>query len=494
MLETARQSGEPWDVAIIGGGATGLASALDAALRGHRTILIEQADFAKGTSSRSTKLIHGGVRYLRQGDMKLVHEALRERTRLLKNAPHVVRPLPFVIPGHSWREQAWYGIGLKIYDLLSGRRGLRRSCWLSRSQVQERLPGLKMRGIRGGTMFYDAQFDDTRLAISMARTAADFGACLLSYVAARGLEKDAEGKIVAIRAEDAISGEQLLIRAKTILNATGVFTDGVRRLDEPDAKPVVLSAQGVHIVLDSRFLKSEGSALLIPETADGRVLFAIPWHNRVVIGTTDTARSEAELEPRPLAEEIDYLLGYAARYLKKKPTRADVLSAWAGLRPLVKPPKGEAGESSAISRDHSLFVSKSGLITIAGGKWTTCRHMAEDAIDKVEEIGGLEPLPCRTATQKLQPDAPKIGKFEPLHPNLPYDEGDVRRAVSVEMAMTLEDVLARRTRALFLDVVATLQIAPRVARIMADEAGRDAEWQNQQLLEFSELANRYLVS
>ncbi|MFT5470723.1 MAG: glycerol-3-phosphate dehydrogenase, partial [Verrucomicrobiales bacterium] len=355
MLERAR-SAETWDVAIIGGGATGLACAWDAALRGHRTILIDKADFAKGTSSRTTKLIHGGVRYLKQGNVKLVREALRERSRLLRNAPDLVKPLPFVIPGFSWLEKIWYALGLRVYDLLTGfgKRICPRSKLLSRDAVGEALPGLKLDDVSGGVRYFDAQFDDSRLAVAFARSAAQQNGCVLNYVSAAGFEKSEDGRITGIEAVDELSGQQLLIRAKSVINATGVFADGIIRMDDPKAEPVIQPAQGVHLALDSRFLESDRHALMIPKTDDGRVIFVIPWHGRVLLGTTDTPRPDAEYEPRPLDEEIDYLLEHAARYLKTAPTRADVLSTWAGLRPLVRPRKG-SGETKEISRSHSLF-------------------------------------------------------------------------------------------------------------------------------------------
>ena len=488
MLEQARDRDTIWDVAIIGGGATGLACALDASLRGYRTILLEQADFCKGTSSRSTKLIHGGVRYLRQGDVALVHEALRERSHLLHNASGIVRPLPFVIPSSSIWEQIWYGTGLRLYDLLAGGRGLRRSAWLSKIQVEERLPGLNMKGVRGGTLYFDGQFDDTRLAIAFARTAHSYGAAILNYIAVRGLEKDGSDHVSALNVEDAICGEKLTIRARSILNATGVFGDSIRQMDEPTAPSILRPAQGIHFVLDHSFLGGK-HALLIPETDDGRVLFAIPWHGHTLVGTTDTELPEAMLEPKALPEEVDYLLEHAGRFLARKPNKSDIRSLWAGLRPLVKPPQNE-GSSAELSRDHSIFVSDSGLITIAGGKWTTCRNMGEDAIDRAIEIGELTPQPCRTRSHKLIPEPNAEG--EQLHPNLPYTKEQVEHAIQHELSLTLEDVLARRIRALFLDVHATLEIAPQVAEWMAEALGQDESWKEDQLREFASLARGYL--
>ncbi len=491
MLEAATDPNTVWDVAVIGGGATGLACAMDAALRGYRTILIEQADFAKGTSSRSTKLIHGGVRYLRQGDVGLVREALRERSHMLHNASGIVRPLPFVIPSHSLWAQLWYGTGLRVYDALAGRRGLKRSAWLSRTQVAQRLPNLKMAGVRGGTLFFDAQFDDTRLAIAMARTANSYGATLLNYAAARGFEKDGSGKIEAVRVQDGPSGQEFSLRARIAINATGVFGDSVRQMDDPGRPAIIRPAQGIHFVLEARFLGGN-FALLIPETDDGRVLFAIPWHGRTLVGTTDTERPVAELEPRPLGEEIDYLLDHAGRYLAARPSRRDIRSVWAGLRPLIQPPEEDEASSAEISREHSIFVSKSGLLTIAGGKWTTCRSMAEDTIDRAAELADLDRRECRTRGHKLIPEPVRDEPAAPIHAELPYTRTDVEIAVENEMAVTLEDVLARRTRSLFLDAAASINAAPRVARQMAELRGSGEDWAESQVVEFSRLARNYL--
>ena len=488
MFETARDRDAVWEVAIIGGGATGLACALDASLRGYRTILLEQADFCKGTSSRSTKLIHGGVRYLRQGNVTLVREALRERFHLLDNAPDIVRAVPFVIPSSSVWGRIWYGAGLRLYDLLAGRRGLQRSAWLSRAQVEERLPGLNMTNVRGGTLYFDGQFDDTRLAMAFARTAVSCGGVILNYVAVRGLEKNGSGKISALNLEDTVSKEKLTIQARTVLNATGVFGDAVRHMDEPAAPSILRPAQGIHLVFERSFLDG-GHALMVPKTDDGRVLFAIPWHGHTLVGTTDTELTESMLEPRALPEEVDYLLEHAGRFLAIPPKKSDIRSLWAGIRPLVRPPR-DGGFSAKLSRDHDIFVSKSGLITVVGGKWTTCRKMAEDAIDRAIEVGGLEARVCGTQNQKLSPEPQFEGAL--LHPNLPYTRSQVEHVIRHEMPVKLEDVLARRIRALFLDARATVEIAPQVAEWMADGQGHDFGWRTRQLEEFREVAAGYL--
>ena len=510
-LESVQSSDRPWDVIIIGGGATGLGAAVDSASRGYRTLVLEQCDFAKGTSGRSTKLVHGGVRYLQQGNVALVLEALRERGRLIENAPHLVHNRQFVLPAYAWWERPFYGAGLKLYDLLSGRRSLGKSRILSKAQTLEMLPGITDEGLRGGIAYYDGQFDDARLAIALARTAADLGATIVNYVRVEGLLKTERG-IRGVSALDLETGEGYEIPGRAMVNATGAFVDSVRRMDDPGTKNLVNPSQGIHIVLDRSFFPSE-SALLIPRTADGRVLFAVPWHDRVLLGTTDTPVEKVSLEPRPLAEEIDYLLTYAARYFKRPPTRSDVLSTFAGLRPLVNP--GDDSDTASISREHVVRISKSGLITVTGGKWTTYRKMAEDTIDEAIRVGKLADRRSETAGLRLHgwqlpgprpepfdvygADAPLLEKIveeenrgQRLHPRLPYVHGEVIWATRYEMARTVEDVLSRRTRALMLDADAALESAPVVAALMAHELGRNARWQDSQLREFRLLAGAYL--
>ncbi|GIV58340.1 MAG: glycerol-3-phosphate dehydrogenase [Rhodothermaceae bacterium] len=513
MIRRIEASDDPWDMLIIGGGATGLGCAIEAASRGYRTLLLEQHDFAKGTSSRSTKLVHGGVRYLRQGNVALVLEALRERGRLLKNAPHLVRHLPFVVPNYDWWEGPFYGIGLRLYDLLAGREGFGKSRNLSREETLERLPTIEPEGLRGGVIYYDGQFDDARLAVNMAQTAVDLGGTVLNYMRVTGLVKTGD-MVTGVEAEDVETGRAYTLAARVVINATGVFTDAIRHLDDPAAPPMIRPSQGVHLVLDRSFLPGE-TAIMVPHTDDGRVLFAIPWHDRVVIGTTDTPVEAPSLEPRPLPEELDFLLTHAARYLSQDPAPADVLSVFAGLRPLVNPGEGE--ETAEISRDHTLHIARSGLVTITGGKWTTYRKMAEDTIDQAAVLAHLDERPCVTKTLPLHgwhthaevfgplaeygADAPRVqmtlteqpGWNEPLHPRLPYRKGEVVWAVRHEMARTVEDVLARRTRALLLDARASMEAAPVVAALMAAERDYDAAWQDQQVTAYTDLARGYLM-
>lgn len=501
---------EQWDMVIIGGGATGLGTAVDAATRGYSTLLLEAVDFAKGTSSRSTKLVHGGVRYLAQGNISLVREALHERGLLRHNAPHLVHPLPFVVPGYKWSDKPYYGIGLTLYSLLAGRLGIKFSRVISREEAIRLVPTIETNGLRGGVVYYDGQFDDTRLAITLLLTFLDHGGVALNYAPVTGLIKE-NGKVTGVHVRDAEAGEAFDVRAKVVVNATGVFADAVRKMDNPETPSILAPSQGIHVVLDRSFLPGD-HAIMIPKTDDGRVLFAIPWHDRVVVGTTDTAVDHIEFEPRPLEQEIAFVLDHAARYLSKDPSRADVLSVFAGLRPLVK--AGGAGSTAALSRDHTLIIDSSNLVTITGGKWTTYRHMAEDTVNKAAEVAGLPRRYCATERLKLhgwqeQPEAPPFDVYgtdaaalkqliaeqpgweERLHPDLPYLVGEVVWAARHEMARTVEDVLSRRTRALLLNARASREVAPRVAEVLADELGFDTAWQEEQVRQFDEIADGY---
>ena len=512
-MRAALAAEDRWDLIIIGGGATGLGVAVDAASRGYQTLLLEQGDFAQGTSSRSTKLVHGGVRYLQQGNVALVIDALKERGYLRANAPHLVRNLSFVVPNYEWWEGPFYGIGLKMYDLLAGKQGFGSSKLLSRERTLQLLPTLEPEGLSGGVIYYDGQFDDARLAVHLARTAADQGGVLLNYMRVTGLVHSADGEVAGVRATDVETGDELELRARAVVNATGPWTDDVRRMDRPSSGSIIRPSQGVHLVLPREFLPGE-SAIMVPKTDDGRVLFAIPWLDRVVVGTTDTPMDDAPLEPVPLAEEIEFLLEHAGRYLDRDPSKADVLSVFAGLRPLVGAEGDE--DTASLSRDHTLLVSDSGLVTIAGGKWTTYRKMAEDVVDQAATLAGLDDRPCVTRDLHIHghhaqaerfgdlaaygSDAPGIrevfreseGLDEPLHPSVPTRAGEVVWAARWEMARTVEDVLSRRTRLLLLDARAAMEVAPRVAELMAAELGRDSAWRRSQVDAFRELAQGYL--
>ncbi len=490
-LERIRKRTETWDIIVIGGGATGVGCAVDAASRGLDVLLLEQHDFGKGTSSRSTKLVHGGVRYLRQGNISLVREALKERGLLLKNAPHVVHLQAFVIPCYSHWQKLFYGTGLKIYDLLSGKNSLGKSRILSKDSTVEILPTVNINGLAGGILYYDGQFDDTRLLIDLVKTAHDHGAAILNYAKVGSLTKDLGGRITGVEFVDAESGEVFCVNAKAVINATGVFCDAIRTMSDDMAKPIVTFSRGIHLVFDRKFLPGD-SAVMIPKTSDGRVLFCIPWLGSTLIGTTDTPVKSADLEPIALDAEIDFVIETAGRYLSQKPTRKDILSVFAGIRPLVK--SGHMTKTSSISRGHALFVDDSGLITITGGKWTTYRQMAEDAVNKALEIGNLKRKPSVTARLAIKASNAVPDKTsERLHPDLPYTRDDVIRAVGDEMARTVEDVLARRTRALFLNAKAAVEIAPMVAGVLAEEMKADIEWIEDQLVAFREMAKNYKV-
>jgi glycerol-3-phosphate dehydrogenase len=504
----------PWDIVVIGGGATGLGSAVDASSRGYRTLLFEARDFAHGTSSRSTKLIHGGVRYLAQGNIALVREALHERGILLKNAPHLVHPRDFLVPAYRWLDLPYYGIGLKVYDWLAGKSGLGKSHWASKSEVIKRVPTIRQDGLHGGIVYTDGQFDDARLAITLARTLVDIGGTALNYAPVTGFAKKG-GRITGVSVKDEETGESFDVEARAVINATGVYVDVLRQLDSAGSPPLLTPSQGAHLVLDRSYLPGE-TAILVPRTDDGRVLFAIPWHDRVLVGTTDTPIDSLPAEPLSFQQEIAYLLKHTARYLERSPQVTDVLSTFAGLRPLLR---GRIGSTTAkLSREHAVEVSASGLVTITGGKWTTYRRMAIDAVNKGAEVGGLPIRPSATANLLLHGWRPDAGEADTslrvygtdelrltalvaeraqwnqrLHPALPYLAGEVIWAARHEAARSVEDVLARRTRALFLDARASINVAPRVAALLATELNRDHTWQDRQAAQFRELAGSYLV-
>jgi glycerol-3-phosphate dehydrogenase len=498
MYRRLRARTGPWDMVVVGGGATGVGIALDAAARGYEVLLLEQSDFGKGTSSRSTKLIHGGVRYLEQGNISLVMEALKERGLLLRNAPRLVTNLPFVVPNYDWWESPFYGLGLKLYDLLAGEYGFGPSRLLSREETLRRLPTIKTEGLRGGVIYFDGQFDDARLLIHLAATAAAHGAVLLNYAHVTELTRDADGFIAGVRFEDRETGKQFAAGAKVVINATGPFADLLRLKADPSAEPIIAPSQGIHLVFDGSFLPGD-SAIMVPHTPDGRVLFAIPWHGHTVVGTTDTPVAEPALEPVATGQEVDFILETASLYLARRPKRADVLSVFAGIRPLVR--AAGSRNTAALSRDHTIRIDASGMVTICGGKWTTYRRMAEDCVDQAATLGRLPERPCVTAHLPIHsPDTAALDRVKqdaslgaPLHPALPYTGAEVVWAAREEMACTVEDVLARRTRALFLNARAAIAMAPRVADLLARELGRDERWQRGQVQAFQKTAQNYLL-
>jgi len=515
MYRRLRAHAGAWDMIVVGGGATGAGVAIDGASRGYDVLLLEQSDFGKGTSSRSTKLVHGGVRYLEQGNVSLVMEALRERGLLLQNAPHLVRNLGFVVPNYDWWEAPFYGIGLKLYNLLAGKYGFGDSRILSREETLERLPTLNTDGLRGGVIYFDGQFDDSRLLIHLIATASEQGAVLLNYAQVTGLSKDSDGFVNGVTVRDMENGEEFEAAAKVVINATGPFTDDLRRKADPLAQPMIAPSQGIHLVFDGSFLAGD-SAIMVPHTSDGRVMFAIPWHGHTLVGTTDTPVAEAALEPVAQEQEIDFVLETASLYLAKKPERSDVTSVFAGIRPLVR--AGDSANTAALSRGHTIRIENSGMVTICSGKWTTYRHMAEDCVNQAAILGRLEERPCITdhlnihgfhssaarfgrlavydsdapAVLKLMGDDPSLAG--PLHSSLPYTVAEVVWAAREEMARTVEDVLARRTRALFLNAGAAMAMAPQVAALMARELGRDAAWERGQVEAFQQTAGGFVLT
>jgi glycerol-3-phosphate dehydrogenase len=515
FINTLNEQNKFWDVVIIGGGATGLGCAVDAASRGYSTVLLDMHDFAKGTSSRSTKLVHGGVRYLQQGDVSLVIEALKERGLLIQNAPHLVSHQSFIVPSYKWWSGPFYGVGMKVYDVLAGKLNIKKSKNLSEKETLEKIPTLETEGLLGGTMYYDGQFDDARLALNLAQTAADHNALPINYMKVTKLLKNSIGLVTGVEALDMIDGESHKINARVVINATGIFTDSIMKMDNEDHSNIIQCAQGIHLVLDKEFLPGD-AAIMVPHTDDGRVLFAVPWHGKALVGTTDTPIDKPDLEPRALEEEIEFVLRHAARYLSKDPTREDVKSVFAGLRPLVKP--DESKSTSQISRSHHLQVNESGLVTITGGKWTTYRKMAEDTIDQAVLVAGLQEKPCvtedlrihgwlknvdmnnhlhvygsdRVGIDQLKEENPELG--EQIHPDLPYIKAEIIWAIRNEMAITIDDVLSRRTRMLLLNAQAALESAELVAEYLAQELDKDQAWVKQEVAEFNALAKEYTLT
>ena len=513
-IKQLEEKGKVWDIAVIGGGASGLGVALDALSRGLSVVLVDKSDFAKGTSSRSTKLVHGGVRYLAQGDIALVFEALKERGRLLQNAPHLTYNQPFIIPIYTLFDRLQYSIGLKIYDWMAGRLRLGKSRFISKKETIQRLPQIKQEGLKGGVVYHDGQFDDARLALSVAMTCDEMGGCLLNYMRVTGLLKNQEDQISGLKVRDELSKEKYKIEAKMVVNATGVFADKILQMDQPDAPKSIQPSQGIHLVLDQSFLGGI-DALMIPKTSDGRVLFAVPWLDKLVVGTTDTLREKAKLEPEALSKEVDFILETAEAYLTKAPTRQDVKSVFAGLRPLAAPKAGST-KTKEISRSHKVSVSQSKLVSITGGKWTTFRKMGEDTIEEYTKVTQSPLSPSTSAKiryhgftenpqeghwkgygadavfiQKMIQDKPELGQL--LHPSYPYTQAEVIWCTRHEMAMKVEDILSRRMRMLLLDAQAAWSMAPKVAQLMAEEMGKGDKWVETELEDFEKLAKKYIL-
>lgn len=515
MIDKISINPKEYDFIIIGGGATGIGIALEASARGYSVVLLEKADFTKSTSSKSTKLAHGGVRYLAQGNISLVREAVIERGLLVKNAPHLVNDLSFIIPARGFFEELLYTIVLTFYDLLAGKLSLGNSRWISKSKTLKRISTIKPDKISGGVVYHDAQFDDTRLAINTLQSAVEMGAVVVNYCEVTGLVKTNNGKVSGVRITDRESGNHYEIHGRQIVNATGVFADDILRMDSPDARKTIAISQGVHLVLDKTFLPGN-DAIMIPKTDDGRVLFLVPWHNKVIVGTTDTSIKEESLEPVALEKEIEFILNTASRYLIKAPQRGDVLSVYAGLRPLAAP-KEDGAKTKEISRSHKIFESASGILTMVGGKWTTYRKMGEDLVNKAEQQHGWAHIPTQTKHLRIHGYKVKADRDNPFYfygsdeqplaalaaaeglsdyisASLEVIRAQVVWAVRYEMARTVEDFLARRTRCQLLDARESIRMAPEVAKIMADELGKDHAWIAQQIADYEKVTSNYILT
>ncbi|GAB3539316.1 glycerol-3-phosphate dehydrogenase/oxidase [Pontibacter brevis] len=515
-IRELKDNQKSWDLVVIGGGASGLGVALDALSRGLSVVLLEKADFAIGTSSRSTKLLHGGVRYLAQGDVTLVLEALKERGLVMQNAPHVSKKQAFIIPVYSLWNQIKYSVGLRVYDLMAGSLRIGKSKWLSKQEVIRKIPTIKQRGLKGGVMYYDGQFDDARLALNVAQTCFDMGGCVLNYMEVTGLTRDENGILSGVKVKDQLGQGQYEVKAKAVVNATGVFVDRILQMDNPGALRSIIPSQGAHLVLDLSFLGGQ-DALMIPETSDGRVLFCIPWYGKMVLGTTDTIVKETKAEPRALEQEVDFILETCGEYLVRQPTRQDVLAVYAGLRPLAAP-RAEGAKTKEISRSHKVTIADSHLISIIGGKWTTFRKMGEDTVEAFAKLKNISVAASASRSIRLHgysettnreghlsvygsdaagirsliAEHPALG--QELHPQYPHTRAEVVWMVRNEMALRVEDVLARRMRILFLDAQAAIEIAPEVAKIMREELGLSEAWEQSEILSFQQLASRYLIN
>jgi len=514
MIDKISDNSKEFDFIIIGGGATGIGIALEASARGYSVVLLEKSDFTKSTSSKSTKLVHGGVRYLAQGDLGLVREAVIERGLLTQNAPHLVKDQTFIIPTHGLYDELQYTVGLTLYDLLAGKYSLGRSKRISKSKTLSRISTINPKKISAGVVYHDGQFDDSRLAINTLQSSVKMGAIVINYCSVSGLLKDNSGKVSGVKFMDLEGNKEYKIKGKQIVNATGVFADDILKMDSPNAEKTIAPSQGVHLVLDKSFLP-DNDAIMIPKTDDGRVLFLVPWHNRVVVGTTDTPIEKESLEPIALEEEIEFILKTAARYLTKAPKRSDVLSVFAGLRPLAAS-KGKGKKTKEISRSHKIFTSKSGLLTMVGGKWTTFRKMGEDLVDKTEQLNNWSHIPTKTKHLKIHGYKENVDYSNPLYyygsdedailelakeagmsdlvsASLEVVNAQVVWAVKHEMARTVEDFLARRTRCQLLDARESIKMAPQVAKIMAAELKQDAAWQTKQIDDYAQVTSNYIL-
>ncbi len=494
---------DTWDIIIIGGGATGMGIALDATTRGLKTLLVEKGDLANGTSSRSTKLVHGGVRYLKQFHFKLVFEAIKERKIILKNAPHLSSALPFIIPIYSYFNMLYYGIGLFLYEMLAGwESNIGRTTLLSRKSTINNLPFIKTKNLKGGILYYDAQFNDSQLCIDIAATATNNDATIINYFECADFIKSNE-KVIGIQGVDRLSQKKYTIKGKNIINATGVFSDTILQMDDPQKSSIIKPSKGVHLVFNDPGKTLTKYALMSPIKQDDRVIFVIPWMGKLLVGTTDTPIEKITTEPAASMEDVAYLLNLYNSLSENKIDKNSVVSMFAGLRPLIKLSDEDA--TALISREHSILTSASGIITIAGGKWTTYRKMAEDVMELVIANQKLPNSKCKTEYISVDISAVKNKTIESyilsdkslaekIHPAFSFTKAQVVYAIQHEMAMTIEDVLARRIRLLFLDAKAAIEAAKEVAKIFVNYANKEDEQMKEQMVAFEKIANKYLLN
>ena len=475
-----------FDFIVIGGGASGLGCALDVSSRGYSVVLLEKFDFCKGTSSRSTKLIHGGVRYLEKGQISLVYEALKERDILIKNAPHLVKQVGFLIPVYNYFLKFYYFFGLKIYDFISGNLSFEKSRTVNRESAIKLVPNVEKQKLKGGVVYFDGQFDDSRLGIDIALTSEINNAVLINYMSVESLIKE-NGKIKGVIAHDSVNNSNFSINSDNVINATGVFSRSIMELDSNKLKTVIRPSQGVHLVVDKCFLNGN-FGILVPKTSDGRVLFAVPWQDHVIIGTTDTVVDNPSFNPESTKEEIDFILENVKNYLELYPKRDNIKSVFVGLRPLVA--NNSNSKSKDLSRKHKIIVSKSGMVSVIGGKWTTYRRMAENVIDLALKKTKLPFVKSKTSDLKIKNGLIDIDfSKESLSDDFFLSKEMIIHYVKNEMALNLDDIMSRRSRCLFLNTKESIRIAPMVAKIMSNELSKDKDWIDKQLKSFYNLIN-----
>lgn len=530
----ASMAADPVDLLVIGGGITGAGIARDAALRGFRTALVDKGDFGAGTSSNSSRLIHGGIRYLEQGNLRLVFEASRERRILLRTAPHLVRPVPFLFPVYRGaRVPAWkLRAGMWLYDALAAFRNVQTHRWLGAKQVRRAEPGLRDRGLRGAALYYDAQTDDARLVLATVRGAARAGALVANYAEVTGLLKP-DGRVRGAAVRDVLSGETRTVRALVVVNAGGPWVDALRRLDDPAAPPLLRLTKGAHVAVPRRRIGHEYAVTLF-SPLDGRVMFVLPWDDLSYVGTTDTDADTSPDAVRVTAEDVTYLLRSAnAAFPHAHLAPNDVVSVWAGLRPLLR--EDTSAAPSRVSREHRVVESAQGLITIAGGKLTTYRVMARDVVDRVatrlHELDG-RPVAPRPPTDRLPLPGGEAAELavlvegarargvshatarhlvasygseaaavlnladrdralrEPILPARAEIWAEVMHAVEREMALRAQDVLVRRLHLFYEDGAQGTAAVTPVARRLKQLLGWDDVREAEELVDYFKLVER----